>query len=101
MRGNDLEIELRNNLRRAVATAQALDDIDARIGKHRHQISSARFGFAREPILALERSFGQLDTIAMCFPPGDSPQYVRIGIVGAGWTDNANCPSCWKCRSEQ
>jgi hypothetical protein len=93
MSSNNLEIQERNDLRRAIATTQALDCIDISIIEHCHQILRAALWATCNPACAFERTFSQLDAIPMRFPPRDSAQDVRIGVVRAGGTDNANSPS--------
>ncbi len=62
---NNLKIEELNDLRRTVATAQALDSIHARIGKHGHKITRTQFGAARSPVGARQCALGQLDTVSL------------------------------------
>src|SRR5947209_4016713 len=96
MGSNDLKIKVRNDLCRAIAATQALYGINARIGEHRHQILRTLLRAACMPVCTRQRSLGQLDAISTGFPPRDTPQHIRIGIVGAGWGDNADCPSWWE-----
>jgi len=68
-----LEVEQRNRLRRAVAAAHGLDDVDLGVREGGLQVGGADLGASSVPVVALERPRHELDAVALRFPPGDAP----------------------------
>src|SRR5947209_3232919 len=95
MSSNELEIEERNDLCRAVAAAQALNHINAWICEHRHQVLFTLLRAACNPVSTRKCPLSQLDAISLRLPPRDSPQHIRIDVVWAGRGDYTDCPS-WR-----
>ena len=88
--GNDVEVDVRDELGRAVATLQALHEVDLRVGEHRHQVACPLLGAAGDPVIPGEGAVSELHRVAGGLPPLDAAQDRRAIVVRGGRRRNAD-----------
>ncbi len=90
MGGDGVKVQVRDHFGRAGAAAQALDGIDRRVGKQRHEVPCAGLGATCGRACPFERSWCERDVIAVRVPPRHATAHIRVGGVGAGRAGDAN-----------
>src|SRR6266511_5189949 len=75
-----LEVEQRNDLRRAVAATHALDRVDVRVGEHLLQVTRPDLGTSCMPVALLQCSTRQLHVITLRLPPTDAALHLSAAL---------------------
>ena len=90
--GDEIEVEVRDRLRRAEAALERLHHVDLRIGEERVEILPAPPCVPRDVVVAIPDALGELHAVAARFPPLDAAQDVGPAVVrarGRGHADGA------------
>jgi hypothetical protein len=101
VRGDDLEVDERDRLRRAEPALETVDDVHLRVGEHRGEVGPAPGRVAGDVVVAVERPRRELDAVASRLPPLDAAQHVRAVDVGTGRRRDADRAAVGKRRREQ
>jgi hypothetical protein len=88
--GDDVEVDVRDELGRAVSTLQALHEVDLRVGEHRHQVARPLLGAAGE------HAVSELHRVSGGLPPLDAAQDRRAIVVRRGRRRDADRASLWQ-----
>jgi hypothetical protein len=88
--GDQLEVEVGDQLHRAEPAGQALDDIDLGVGEHRLEVAGPALGVPGHVAVAGLDAAGQLHPVAAGLPPLDPAQQVRAALPGAGRSGHAD-----------
>ncbi len=83
MLGDQLEVEVGDQLHRPEPAGQALDHVDLGVGEHRLQVASPALGVAGDVAVTGLDPVGQLHPVPPGLPPLDPPQQVRAALPGA------------------
>ena len=81
--GDQLEVEVGDQLHRPEPAGQALDHVDLGVGEHRLQVASPALGVAGHVAVPGLDPVGQLHPVPPGLPPLDPPQQVRAALPGA------------------
>jgi hypothetical protein len=69
--GDQLEVEVGDQLHRPEPAGQALDHVDLGVGEHRLQVAGPPVGVAGDVVVAGPDAVGQLHPVAALLPPLD------------------------------
>ena len=83
VRRDEVEVEVRDGLRRAEATLERLDDVDLGVGEEGVQVLAATLRVPRDVVVAIPYALGELDPIAERLSPLDAAQDVGPAVVRA------------------
>src|SRR4029077_8962951 len=84
VRSYEVEVEVRDRLRRAEPALQRLHDVDLGIREERVQVIPSPAGLARDVVVAVPHSGRELHPVAARLPPLDAAEDVRAAVVRAG-----------------
>ena len=88
--GDEIEVHVRNRLGRSEATLERLDDVDFGIGKERVQVLPAPLRVARDVVVAVPDTVGELHAVSARLPPLDAAEDVRAAVVRTGGSSHAD-----------
>ena len=80
---DDVEVEVRNRLRRAEAALQALHDVDLGVREEGDEVGRAATRIAGDVVVTVEDAVGELDPVPLRLPPLDAAQDLRARVVRA------------------
>jgi hypothetical protein len=83
VRGDEVEVEVWNGLRRAEAALERPDDVDLRVGEEGVQILAPSPRIPCDIVVAIPRALGELDAVAERLPPLHAAQDVGPAVVRA------------------
>ena len=101
VRGDDVEVEEGNRLRRPVAALHAVDDVDLGVGEEGVQVVGALLGRARDEVVPSVDPRRQLDAVPLRFPPLDSAEKIGAVLPRARGRGDADGPAVGKGAGEE
>jgi hypothetical protein len=82
--GDQVEVQVGQELHGAEPAGEALDDVDLGVGEHRLQVAGAALGAAGDIAVARLDAVGQLHPVAAGLPPFDPAEQVGAVLPGTG-----------------